>query len=45
MALSKSGAPHGPVAVGFTVCSISFERSILSASSYVIAPEASKYRA
>lgn len=42
IALSKSGAPHGPVAVGLTDSSASFKRPIFSASSYAITPEASK---
>ena len=45
IALSKSGAPQGPVASGFTLRSMSFEKSIFNASSYVITLEASKYRA
>lgn len=33
IALSNSGAPHGPVAAGFTLCSTSLERSTFNASS------------
>lgn len=33
MALSKRGAPNGPVDAGFIDCSMSFDRSSLNASS------------